>query len=93
MPLFFRIRCGRMGTVKERRKHAVKHRVTVEVETKKRFLGMPYTAREKKHIMVDGKTYRKMRKAEKEEAARREDEALACAAAVLEDEIADLFGE
>ena len=40
----------------------VKHRITVEVETKRHFLGIPYTATEKKHITVDGQTYRKMKK-------------------------------
>ena len=40
----------------------MKHRVTIETETKKHFLGIPYTATEKKHIMVDGKTYRKMKR-------------------------------
>ena len=71
----------------------MKHRVTVEVETRKHFLGIPYTATEKKHIMVDGKTYRKMKQEERDEAAHRADEALACAAVVWEEEMVDLFGE
>ena len=71
----------------------MKHKVTVEVETKKRFLGIPYTATEKKHIMVDGKTYRKMKKEQQEAEIRKADEALACAAVVLEEEMVDLFGE
>ena len=71
----------------------MKHRVMVETETRKHFLGIPYTATEKKHIMVDGKTYRKMKQDEQDEAARRADEALACAAVVWEEEMADLFGE
>ena len=82
----------------------MKHRVTVEVKEKKHFLGIPYTATEKKHIMVDGKTYRKMKRQERDRASRAvresrdaEDrkaaEALACAAIVLEEEMVDLFGE
>ena len=71
----------------------MKHKVKVEVETRKHFLGIPYTATEKKHIMVDGKTYRKMKKEEREEKARREDEAAAAALVVLEEEMVDLFGE
>ena len=86
---------------------AVKHRMTVEVKEKKHFLGIPYTATEKKHIMVDGKTYRKMKREERDRESRAvrasresrdaEDrkaaEALACAAIVLEEEMVDLFGE
>lgn len=71
----------------------VKHRVTVEVKEKRHFLGIPYTATEKKHIMVDGKTYRKMKKEEQEAEARRADEAAAAALIVLEEEMVDLFGE
>ena len=74
-------------------KNRMKHRVTIEVETRKHFLGIPYTATEKKHIMVDGKTYRRMKQEEREEAARRADEALACAAVVWEEEMVDLIGE
>ena len=36
----------------------MKHKVMVRVETKKHFLGIPYTASEKKRITVDGKTYK-----------------------------------
>ena len=82
----------------------MKHRVTVEVKEKKHFLGISYTATEKKHIMVDGKTYRKMKREERDRELRAvresrdaEDrkaaEALACAAIVMEEEIVDLFGE
>ena len=71
----------------------MKHKITVRAETKKRFLEIPYTVIEKKHIIVDGKTYRKMKQEEREEAACKADEALACAAVVLEEEMADLFGE
>ena len=71
----------------------VKHRVTVEVKEKRHFLGIPYTATEKKHIMVDGKTYRKMKKEEQEAEARRADEAATAALIVLEEEMVDLFGE
>ena len=44
----------------------MKHRVTIETETRKHFLGVPYTATEKRHIMVDGKTCRKMKREERE---------------------------
>ena len=71
----------------------MKHRVTIEVETKKHFLGIPYKTIEKKHIIVDGNTYRKMKQNERKEAERRADEALACAAIVWEEEMVDLFGE
>ena len=64
----------------------MKHRVTVEVETKKRFLGIPYTATEKKRIEVDGKTYRKMKQAERDWQLREADAAAAAALVVLEEE-------
>ena len=64
----------------------MKHRVTVEVETKKRFLGIPYTAVEKKRIEVDGKTYRKMKQEERDRQLREQDEAAAAALVVLEEE-------
>ena len=64
----------------------MKHRVTVEVETKERFLGIPYTATEKKHIMVDGKTYRKMKKEERGRQLREMDAAAAAVLVVLEEE-------
>ena len=57
----------------------MKHRVTVEVETKKRFLGVPYRAVEKKRIEVDGKTWRKMKQEEQERKLRALDEAAAAA--------------
>lgn len=71
----------------------MKHRVTIETETKKHFLGIPYTATEKKHIMVDGKTWRKMKREQQEAENRKAAEALACAAVVLEEEMVDIFGE
>jgi hypothetical protein len=71
----------------------MKHKVTVEVEVKKHFLGIPYKTTEKKRIMVDGKTYRKMKQEERERTSRMADEALACAAVVWEEEMVDLFGE
>ena len=64
----------------------MKHRVTVEVETKKRFLGIPYTSTEKKRIVVDGKTYRKMKQAEQDRQLREADAAAAAALVVLEEE-------
>ncbi len=71
----------------------MKHKVTVEVEVKKRFLGIPYKTTEKKRIIVDGKTYRKMKQEEGDQADRMADEALACAAVVWEEEMVDMFGE
>lgn len=44
----------------------MKHRVKVEVEKKKHFLGFPYTVTEKQKIEVDGKTYRKIKREEQE---------------------------
>ena len=68
----------------------MKHRVTVEVQTKKHFLGIPYTVTEKKRIEVDGKTYRKMKQ---EEWDRRWAEAdQAAAAMVLLEEEEELCG-
>lgn len=64
----------------------MKHRVTVEVEKKKRFLGIPYTTVEKKRIEVDGKTYRKMKQEEQARQLREQDEAAAAALVVLEEE-------
>lgn len=71
----------------------MKHKVTVEVEVKKRIPGIPFKTTEKKRIIVDGKTYRKMKQEEREQANRKADEALACAAVIREEEMADLFGE
>ena len=73
----------------------MKHRVTVEVEKKKHFLGIPYTVTEKQKIEVDGKTYRRM-KWEERERRQVEEERLAEMAVVgeylmWEEEIADLF--
>ena len=64
----------------------MKHRVMVEVETKKRFLGIPYRAVEKNRIEVDGKTYRKMKQGERVRLLRTRDEAAATALVVLEEE-------
>lgn len=64
----------------------MKHRVTVEVETKKRFLGIPYTATEKKQIEVDGKTYRKMKQAERNRQLREMDAVAVTALVMLEEE-------
>ena len=73
----------------------MKHKVTVEVETKKHFLGISYKTTEKKRIMVDGKTYRKLKKEERERDKRgsSEEEAVAAAYVVLEEEWADRIGE
>ena len=51
----------------------MKHRVTVEVEKKKHFLGIPYMVTEKQRIDVDGKTYRKMKREEREREQEEED--------------------
>lgn len=64
----------------------MKHRITVEVKTKKRFLGIPYTVTEKKRIEVDGKTYRKMKQAEQDRQLREADAVAAAALVVLEEE-------
>ena len=74
----------------------MKHRVTVQKETRKHFLGIPYTTGRKEHIIVDGKTYRKMKQTERERSAEScpsEDELAACAALVWEEEMVDIFGE
>ncbi len=68
----------------------MKHSVTVEVETKKRFLGIPYAVTEKKRIMVDGKTYRKMKQEEFDRQRAEADEAAAAALTVLEEEELDV---
>ena len=71
----------------------MKHRVTVEVETKRRFLGIPYTVTEKKKVTVDGKTYRKMKQAERDRKLAEADEAAAAALVIWEEEMVDMFGE
>lgn len=71
----------------------MKHRVTVEVETRHRFLGIPYTMTEKKRITVDGKTYREMKRAEQARRQEEEDAAAAAALVILEEEYVDMFGE
>lgn len=41
----------------------MKHKIQIEVvETKRGFLGIPRKVRKKKTILVDGKTYRRMKK-------------------------------
>lgn len=70
----------------------MKHKVTVRVETKKHFLGIPYKTTEKKRITVDGKTYRKMKQAEKAEGPT-DEEIMACALVELEEELAEMYGE
>lgn len=73
----------------------MKHKVTVQMEKKHRFLGIPYTTTEKKRIIVDGKTYRKMKREERAGKATgpTDEEIMACALVELEEEMADLFGE
>ena len=68
----------------------MKHKVTVEVKTKKHFLGIPYETTEKKRITVDGKTLRKMKKKEQEDL-----QELAAAGELLmwEEEIAEMLEE
>ena len=73
----------------------MKHKVTVKVETKKHFLGIPYHVTEKKRIEVDGKTYRKMKRDEQERQQRKRelDQELLAAGEYLmwEEELADLL--
>jgi len=73
----------------------MKHKVMVEVETRKHFLGIPYKSTEKKRIIVDGKTYRKMKQEERDRQRKglSDEENLACAAIVWEEEMVDIFGE
>lgn len=71
----------------------MKHKVTMETETKKYFLGIPYTVTEKQTLIVDGKTYKKMKQEERDRRLRQEDELAACAAMVCEEELVELFGE
>ena len=75
----------------------MKHRVTVEVEKKKHFLGIPYTVTEKQKIEVDGKTYRKMKREEREREQEEEDRLAEMAVVgeylMWEEEIADLLDE
>lgn len=66
----------------------MKHTVTVEVETKKHFLGIPYKTTEKKRIIVDGKTYRKMKNEEKDHSEFQE-----TLEGLWEEEMAYLYGE
>ena len=68
----------------------MKHKVTVEVKTKKHFLGIPYETAEKKRITVDGKTLRKMKKKDQEDL-----QELAAAGELLmwEEEIAEMLEE
>ena len=74
----------------------MKHRVTVKTEMRKHFLGIPYTATEKKRITVDGKTYRRMKqeaRSGKNPSGPTDEEIMACAMIELEEELVDLFGE
>ena len=66
----------------------MKHRVTVEVEQKKHFLGIPYTVTEKEHLVVDGKTYREMKRKEREDLYQE-----AAAAMIMLEEEEELFDE
>ena len=66
----------------------MKHRVTVEVEKKKHFLGIPYMVTEKEHLIVDGKTYREMKRKEQSDL-----ENEAAAAMILLEEEEELFDE
>ena len=44
----------------------MKHKIQIETETiKKGFLGIPRKVKEKKTVVVDGKTYRKLMEQEK----------------------------
>lgn len=72
----------------------MKHKVTVEVETKKRFPGMPYRTTGKERITADGKTYRRMKREQRPGKAGcpTDEEIMACALIELEEEMADLFG-
>ena len=67
----------------------MKHRVTVEVETKKHFLGIPYKTIEEKSILVDGKTYRKMKKQEEKDRAYLQE----TLEGLWEEEMVDIYGE
>ena len=74
----------------------MKHTVTVEVETRMHFLGIPYKTTEKKKITVDGKTYRKMKAEEKNKDRNRQpsdEEIIAAHYLICEEELAELFGE
>ena len=75
----------------------MKHRVTVEVEKKKHFLGIPYTLKEKQKTEVDGKTYRQMkheeRKRKQEEEEHLTEMAIVGEYLIWEEEIADLLDE
>lgn len=73
----------------------MKHKVTIKVEKKKHFLGIPYTVTEKQRVTVDGKTYRKMQK-DARDCERAEKEKLAEMAVVgeylmWEEELSDLL--
>ena len=66
----------------------MKHKVTVTVEEKRRFLGIPYTTTKKKRITVDGRTYRKMKDEERARQEKRNKELLACVE-IWEEEMID----
>ena len=74
----------------------MKHRVTIEMETKKHLLGIPFKVKEKRHIMVDGKTYREIKRKvqwQRQKSGPTDDEVAAAALIVFEEEMVDLFGE
>ncbi len=71
----------------------MRHTVTVQTETKKHFLGIPYTTTVKKKITVDGKTYKKMKQAEQARQQEQADQIAAAALVVWEEEMVDMFGE
>lgn len=74
----------------------MKHKVTVEIETKKHFLGIPYKTTEKKRITVDGKTYRKMKQEERKQNRSQnptDEEIVAAHYLIWEEELAELFEE
>ncbi len=68
----------------------MKHKVTVEVEKTKHFLGIPYKVTEKEHLVVDGKTYREMKRKEQKEPYPYQE---AAAAMILLEEEEELFDE
>lgn len=61
--------------------------VTVEVESRKHFLGVPCTVKEKQRIIVDGKTYREMKQEERDRRRAAGDEVAAAALIILEEEM------
>ena len=72
---------------------SMKHKVTIQVETKRHFLGIPYKTTEKKHILVDGKTYRKMKQEDQVRRNTEAEHATAAALVIWEEELVEKFGE